>query len=336
MKRRAVFQSRICTLGLALWMAFACQTAESRALEAGRQKLLEGQARFSSPEGITALRESAQLFAQAGSAAKRAEALYWLAHAEREAKNFGAALAAIEAAQSAYAGEAGFYDTFEAELLIGELQTELGEHRAARTALTNVRAKAIASKSRWNQRRSVSALAKLEAKDGAFEAARAAWAEDVKGIAWEFSSRQNRTLIEELEKLASEVHQKLADENKPEPVAPDVLREIRRLPGGKVVLARSLVERWRKEPELLLRGVRVVPGTKDSQIVGVWIFGVRPDTLWGALGFENGDQLKTLNGHAAADLLASKSVPADLRTASNVKVAISRRRVAQELEFIVE
>jgi general secretion pathway protein C len=46
--------------------------------------------------------------------------------------------------------------------------------------------------------------------------------------------------------------------------------------------------------------VRAIPVLQSGASVGVRLFGVRPDEVVGALGFENGDQLLRLNGTSVA------------------------------------
>ena len=45
-----------------------------------------------------------------------------------------------------------------------------------------------------------------------------------------------------------------------------------------------------------MREARIVPEQENGKVVGIRMFGIRPDTLLGMLGMENGDRLQTING----------------------------------------
>jgi tetratricopeptide (TPR) repeat protein len=444
---RPFVQLRAVVALLPLLGGLSCNGASSSTLEVAQRKLLEGQASADSPRGTAALREAAELFRQGGSISKRAEALYWLALAEQRESHFSSALLAVQGALATYAGEEGFFSPFEAELLIGELQTALGDYAAAQAAFERARQRAIDSRSRWNEWRSWEGLAALRAKQGRPDEARAAWlaaralvveeslwglgelsrrwgdfevaqgdgdaarrhyAEAVEahrkalaklevspgtanhrmhvarsrlgaaqallasaqleaaqkkhsaaeeacrrglelmatlptaaeksadGLAWEFGPQQNRLLIEQLQTLQSEVRRKLEHERQPEPISAELAGAIRQLGDGRVALRRSLVEQFRSEPQLLTGVVRFVPETKDGKIIAVRVFGVRPNTLWGTLGFQNGDRMRTVNGVDVATLIDSEGAQVALKSATSVRVALERRDVAHQLEFSVE
>ena len=46
----------------------------------------------------------------------------------------------------------------------------------------------------------------------------------------------------------------------------------------------------------LMRSARIVPEQENGKVVGIRLFGIRPETLLGTLGLENGDRLQTING----------------------------------------
>lgn len=406
-------------------------------------------AQLSSPEGLSSLREAAQAFAQAGSAGWQVESLYWLAIGERRAQRLPEALVALQSALAIHASSSaalppeGFYSAFEAQLLLGELQAELGDHAAAERSLTAARRLATESSSRWSEWRSVDALAQLnsrrgqpqaarvawaearsivaqespwglgqvckrwadfEATQGATEAARALYAESVaahrKAIAGlegsagtpererllernrggaaqallaltrlEIAQRDDeaaaRACSEGLELVAdssaepersegastardptgerrellgqlTELQREIADRRRPKAASAEERAAIRRVNESKVAVRRSLLEQLRRAPEQLASAAKLVPELRDGKLIGLRVFGVRDDTLWGLLGIRNGDRLLTLNGVDVLSLPKSPEAVARLKAAKSYRVALVRAGTESELEIVEE
>jgi hypothetical protein len=402
--RRGRHLSALALIALTLSLPGACQHGDSRALAAGEQQLKQGMAQLSSPEGLASLRAAVKSFERAGSPGWQSEALYWLAIGERRAHRLAEAMAALHSALEARKKGAmaaqpdGFYSDFEAQLMLGEMETERGDFAAAEASLAAARRNATENGNRWNEWRSVDALAQLKGKRGQPEAARAAWAE-ARGIAagqslWAVgevckhwgdfeaaqgaageararyseslaayrkatadieksaaraerewllernrwaaaatllasaqlevaqhdddaaahacaeglrllaasvedersgrsSSRedpaQRRELRAQLTKLQAEIERR----RKPQAASPQVRAAIRRVSERKVALQRWLLEQLQRDPGQLVSAARLVPELKDGKLIGLRVFGVRHDTLWGLLGIRNGDRLLT-------------------------------------------
>jgi general secretion pathway protein C len=67
--------------------------------------------------------------------------------------------------------------------------------------------------------------------------------------------------------------------------------------------------------------------------VGWRLFAIRPDTLWGLLGFQNGDRLMSVNGIEIVSLEGSPAAQAALKSASDFAVQIVRKGAATTLEI---
>ncbi len=74
-----------------------------------------------------------------------------------------------------------------------------------------------------------------------------------------------------------------------------------------------------------LSHVRVVPERKDGNIIGVRLFGVRPNSLLQLIGLQNGDRLDAINGFALGTPAQALSAYAQLRAARRVALDIERR-----------
>jgi len=99
---------------------------------------------------------------------------------------------------------------------------------------------------------------------------------------------------------------------------------------------RSVVDKILENQADLMRSARVVPEQQDGKVVGVRLFGIRPDTLLGTLGLENGDRLETINGFAMASPEKALEAYARLRTAEKLTVSVNRRGQPVTIDFNIK
>lgn len=78
---------------------------------------------------------------------------------------------------------------------------------------------------------------------------------------------------------------------------------------------RGVVDRLLENQAELMSQVRLVPERENGRIAGIRMVGVRPDTLLGRLGMENGDRLQTINGFGITNPEIALEAYARLRTA---------------------
>ena len=87
---------------------------------------------------------------------------------------------------------------------------------------------------------------------------------------------------------------------------------------------RSVLDKIMENQAQLMRSARIVPEQKDGKTVGIRLFGIRPDTLLGKLGMQNGDRLESINGFPMANPEKALEAYARLRTADSLNVSINR------------
>ena len=68
-----------------------------------------------------------------------------------------------------------------------------------------------------------------------------------------------------------------------------------------------------------------MPETKDGKVLGIRLFGIRPDTLLGTLGIQNGDRLDAINGFNMGSPEKALEAYARLRTATELDITLNRR-----------
>jgi general secretion pathway protein C len=88
---------------------------------------------------------------------------------------------------------------------------------------------------------------------------------------------------------------------------------------------RSVIQRPLPAQAALTSSVRVVPEQLNGKVIGIRLFGIRPATLLGSLGLQNGDRLETINGFDITDPEKALQAYARLRTATHLRVHVNRR-----------
>jgi general secretion pathway protein C len=87
---------------------------------------------------------------------------------------------------------------------------------------------------------------------------------------------------------------------------------------------RSVVDKILENQAELMKSVRIVPDTKDGKVLGIRLFGIKPDSLLGSLGLQSGDRLESINGFNMGSPEKALEAYARLRTASQLDVTVSR------------
>ena len=111
----------------------------------------------------------------------------------------------------------------------------------------------------------------------------------------------------------------------PSPVPADIASKIQRISDTEFNIDRSVVDKILENQAELMKSARIVPETKDGKVLGIRLFGIRPETLLGTLGLQNGDRLESINGFNMGSPEKALEAYARLRTASQLDVSVNRR-----------
>jgi general secretion pathway protein C len=122
----------------------------------------------------------------------------------------------------------------------------------------------------------------------------------------------------------------------PSTVPPDIASKIQKISDTEFHVDRSVVDKILENQADLMRSARIVPEQKDGKVVGVRMFGIRPDTLLGTLGLQNGDRLETINGFNMASPEKALEAYARLRTANNLNVKVTRRGAPMSIDYRIK
>ncbi|AKV01291.1 General secretion pathway protein C [Labilithrix luteola] len=119
-------------------------------------------------------------------------------------------------------------------------------------------------------------------------------------------------------------------------LAPDLAKGIQKKSATEWDIDRGVVDKILENQSELMRQARIVPEQENGKVVGIRMFGIRPDTLLGTLGMENGDRLQTINGFDMASPEKALEAYARLRTADKLTVSINRRGQNMNLDYNIK
>jgi general secretion pathway protein C len=123
----------------------------------------------------------------------------------------------------------------------------------------------------------------------------------------------------------------------PGTVPPEIADKIERVSETEFNVERGVVDNILEHQADLMRSARIVPEKgADGKTVGIRLFGVRPDTLLGTLGLQNGDRLETINGFNMGNPEEALNAYARLRSASKLVIKITRRGKPTTLDFNIK
>lgn len=116
----------------------------------------------------------------------------------------------------------------------------------------------------------------------------------------------------------------------------ELQKGIKKVGGTEFNVDRSVVDKILENQAELMKMARIVPEQENGKIVGIRLFGVRPDTLLGVLGMENGDRLQSINGFDMTSPEKALEAYARLRTADHLTVQVNRRGSNVNLDFNIK
>jgi general secretion pathway protein C len=119
-------------------------------------------------------------------------------------------------------------------------------------------------------------------------------------------------------------------------VPPEIAKGIVKISATEFNIDRGVVDKILENQADLMRQARIVPEMENGKTVGIKMYGIRPDTLLGTLGMENGDRLQTINGFEMASPEKALEAYAHLRTSDALAVKVTRRGAPVTIDFKIQ
>jgi len=99
---------------------------------------------------------------------------------------------------------------------------------------------------------------------------------------------------------------------------------------------RSMLDKQLADLPTLQSQARVVPHYKDNQYQGFKLVGVRPGSLYRAIGIRSGDVITAVNGNKIDSPNKALELFEQLKSSSNIQVEIERRGQAKTLGYTIK
>lgn len=119
-------------------------------------------------------------------------------------------------------------------------------------------------------------------------------------------------------------------------VPPEIAAKIHKVSETEFNVERSVVDQILENQAELMRSARIVPEKDGDKVVGIRLFGIRPDSLLGTLGLENGDTLSSINGFEMSDPQKALEAYARLRSAERLTVSVKRKGKPMNIDFNIK
>jgi len=119
-------------------------------------------------------------------------------------------------------------------------------------------------------------------------------------------------------------------------IDPALAAKIHKISETQYDIERSAIDHILENQADLMRSARIVPEKEGDKVVGIRLFGVRPDSLLGTLGLENGDRLQSINGMEMSDPQRALEAYARLRSADKLSVSVNRRGKPMTIDFNIK
>ncbi len=105
--------------------------------------------------------------------------------------------------------------------------------------------------------------------------------------------------------------------------------------GNACTVDRSLVEKLLANTTMLATAARFVPSIKDGKPNGFKLYAIRPQSIFGRIGLQNGDTIKAINGSEMTTPDAALGLYTKLRNASHLSVQVERRGETVTLDYTI-
>lgn len=105
--------------------------------------------------------------------------------------------------------------------------------------------------------------------------------------------------------------------------------------GNSCTVDRALVEKLLSNTTMLATAARFVPSIKDGKPNGFKLYAIRPQSIFGRIGLQNGDTIKAINGSEMTTPDAALGLYTKLRNASHLSVQVERRGETVTLDYSI-
>ena len=108
-----------------------------------------------------------------------------------------------------------------------------------------------------------------------------------------------------------------------------------RCSGSQCDVERPLLDKLLANTTALATAARFVPSVKDGRPNGFKLYAIRPSSIFGKIGLQNGDTIRSINGMEMSSPDQALGIYTKLRTASHLTVQVERRGETVTLDYTI-
>jgi type II secretory pathway component PulC len=109
-----------------------------------------------------------------------------------------------------------------------------------------------------------------------------------------------------------------------------LVASIKRIDALHFEIPKASVDQLLANPDTFARQARIVPSITNGQPMGFKLYAIRPGSLWLAIGLENGDTLRAINGRDLSTPDKALQLYAQLKDATALQILVLRRTGIEE------
>jgi general secretion pathway protein C len=115
----------------------------------------------------------------------------------------------------------------------------------------------------------------------------------------------------------------------------DFTKGVKKISDSQFQIDRNLLEKVLGDTNLLARSARIVPNVVDGKSNGFKLYAIRPNSIYGVIGLQNGDTVHSINGYDMSSPDKALEVYTKLRHASHLSLTMTRRGVDQTMDYSI-
>jgi hypothetical protein len=112
-----------------------------------------------------------------------------------------------------------------------------------------------------------------------------------------------------------------------------VLAGIRARGADEFDITRAALDAFLENQAVMTRQARIIPHQEDGRVVGLKLYGIRRTSVFGTLGLQNGDTVRSINGMDLSNPEAALEAYSALRGTDALDVSITRRGEDRTLHY---
>lgn len=115
----------------------------------------------------------------------------------------------------------------------------------------------------------------------------------------------------------------------------EISQGVKKIGPNKWEIQRSVLNKVLGNTTMLARSARIVPSVRNGKPNGFKLYAIRPGSMYSLIGMQNGDTIRAINGQSITTPDKALAVYTQVRNASHLSIAFSRRGKAITHDYTI-